>query len=404
MTTSTNFTSISYAEETVPGEIPTGDYQMLPTTGGSPVSNLSTEVSQVIRRDRMTDDLVIVDSEISGDINFELSYAPYMPIVESTLRKTPRIATIDGTGGGTTSVTVTNNGDGTATLLGDQSWLLNSNLAVGGVYKFDNFTNVENNGYFEIVSLANTQAVIKNPDAVDETLDTTTPIEWIIQGRYTNNGAEDMQTFTFLKTVEGIQNTAYFYYAGCAISSLTLNFATGSILTGTFSVMGREETPTETPVHGTIIDVPSYAVMNSVNNVVAIEIEGLTATTCFESLDLTIANNTAAAKCIGVLGAADVADFTCDVTANVSLYFEDLVAYNKFVNAQSFSVKIVLKDSDDNVIIINLPKCKFEALDVPIDGKDSFLMQSGSFRALREPGDYNYIIGITFVPGNGVYV
>jgi len=41
-----------------------------------------------------------------------------------------------------------------------------------------------------------------------------------------------------------------------------------------------------------------------------------------------------------------------------------------------------------------MPKCKFESLDTPIAGKDSFLMQSGSFKALRDATS-NYMIKLT---------
>jgi len=87
MAASTNLTSIAYVKEaTTIGETPaTPSFQLLPTTGGSPVNNITTTVSEVIRQDRQTDDLIITDGEISGELNYELSYAPYKDFMNSVL-------------------------------------------------------------------------------------------------------------------------------------------------------------------------------------------------------------------------------------------------------------------------------------------------------------------------------
>ena len=87
MATSSNYTQLAYIEEVTAGTTPaTPTFQLLPTTGGSPVSNISTAVSEVIRADRQTDDLTVVDSSVSGDINYELSYAPYKPFLQALLQ------------------------------------------------------------------------------------------------------------------------------------------------------------------------------------------------------------------------------------------------------------------------------------------------------------------------------
>lgn len=371
--TSTNYTSLSYVEESTPGTTPTSPtFDTLPTTGGSPKSNITTATSEVIRNDRMTDDLIVVDNEISGDLNYELSYAPYKPLVQALLRGTARTIAISAT-----DIAADNGGSQFTSTSTD---FTTENIQVGDYIAVDGFTDTSNNQNYLVTSVA-ANALGVSPAPNDESAGDTITMDAEIM----RNGAQAMKTYTFRKEVGGITNTAYFYYRGCAINTMTFNFATGSILTGTLSVIGRTEEATETPISGeTVNDTPAYSIMNSVNNVVGINITGLSATTCFETLDLTITNNTTAAKCIGTLGAAGLSDFTNEVTANINLYFEDLIAYNKFLNSQSFSVAIQLEDGDGNKLIVYMPKCKFETLDVPIDGKDSFLMLPGSLRALRD--------------------
>lgn len=305
----TNYTDLSYIAEVTPGVIPTSPaFQLLPTTGGALALNISTEVSEVIRSDRQIDDLVPVDAEVTGDINFELSYTPWKPLIIELLRS----------------------------------------AQTGSPYK---------------------------------------------------NGSDAPTTYTFCKRVIVGTTTNYFYYTGCVIGSMTLNFATGTRLTGTLNVMGREETATTTGLGGqTFTDVAEYAIMNSVSNLL-IAITDLPAETCFQKLDLTIANNSAGAKCIGVFGSSDIQDFALDVTGSIETYFEDLVLYNKFINSQSFAVTITLTDSLTNEIEIVMPRCKFEELSVPIPGKNQFLSMPGSIRALRDPvTDYTISFAFTDAP------
>jgi hypothetical protein len=316
--TSTNYTDISYVAEVTAGVIPDDAptiFQIIPTTGGAPAYNLTTTVSDVIRSDRQTDDLVITDAEVTGDIEFEAAYGPYQPLFQSLLR-------------------------------GD--------------------------------------------------LDTTTiPGSTIVQ-----NGNNIPDTFTFVKRVLGITDPAYFYYNGCAISQVVMNFETGAILTGTTSVYGREEqTATDSsPLAGLTsqqFDNPTaYTVMNSVQNVVT-DIVGLPVGTEYSTLNLTINNNTTGAKAIGTLGAIDIADFTLEVTGDISLYFQDLSAYNLFLQSSEFSLTTTLTDAAGNTLEIKMPWCKFETLETPIDGKDNFFMLDGTLRALRDPVN-DYMVQMTW--------
>ncbi len=381
--TSTNFTSLGYELEVTAGTTPaTPAFDTLPTTGGAPQSNLTTAVSEVIRSDRMIDDLVLVDSEVSGSVNYELSYAPYKPIVTSLMRKTAVDVSFSGA---LTSVNADSKFTGAALTTG-------TNIAVGQMVHINGFVNTAINGTYRVTAVTATDLTVDPAPAADEALGSG----GLINATVVVNGAEAMDTYTFCKRVTGITNTAYFYYKGCAISAMNMSFETGSILNGSFDVFGRTETATETEItDSTYPEPPDYTLLNAVNSVVSIDIEGLTAGSPFMSMNLNINNNTTGAKAIGTLGSYDVADFGFEVTGDVDLYFEDLVTYNKFINSESFSVTFVLEDGDNNRIACYMPKCKFESLESPIDGKDNFLMQNGSFRALRD-ADLEYMLQFSF--------
>ena len=86
---STNYVDFSYIVEVTPGTTPaTPTFQRLPITSVGLTDTITTEVSKVIRFDRQTDELIIVDAEVAGDCNYELSYTPFKPLLLSLMQET----------------------------------------------------------------------------------------------------------------------------------------------------------------------------------------------------------------------------------------------------------------------------------------------------------------------------
>ena len=385
MVATSNLTSIAYDKETVFGTTDaTPTFTLLPTTGGSPVNNISTAVSDVIRQDRQTDDLIVVDGDIAGDINFELSYDPYADFMDSVLMEAAVAGTIS-------LSAVTNDGTTDNTIIGDTG--IESAIATGDVFRMTSVTDPTIDGEYTCIA-SGTNAVTVFP----ATGATAALTDLVITADYIkSNGASPIQGYTIRKKADNDGTDYLWYYRGCAINSMNLKFATGSILNGTFGIMGLTEETRLTALTGETADtpIPAYSILNAVSSIGVIRIGGVTLGTCsFASLDLTIDNQINSAKAIGTLGACDLAAYSLMVTGNTEVYFSNLDLYDKFVAADAFSVTIILTDGTGNTIGIDMPKCKFESLDTPISGKDAFLMQSGSFKALRDATD-DYMIKIS---------
>ena len=373
MSASTNKTSLAYDKETVFGTTDdTPQFTLLPTTGGSPVNNITTAVSEVIRDDRQTDDLVVVDGDVSGDMNYELSYAPYEDFMGSVLMN---------------SVTkpIALAGVSVFTAVDDviSKALIEDSVSVGDVFKITSASEPEIDGeYVCTASGGGTAVIYPATGATGDLIDLVVRATVIRQ-----NGSSPIEGYTIRKTADNDGTPYYWYYRGCAINTMNFNFATGSILNGSIGIVGLTEETRLTGLTGeqTDIPIPAYSIMNSVTSVGVIRISGVTLGLCnFSNLDLTIDNQINAAKSIGVLGACDLAAYSLQVTGNTEVYFHNLDLYNKFLNSESFSITIIVTDTDGNTIGIDMPKCKFESLDTPISGKDAFLMQTGSFKALRD--------------------
>lgn len=359
-------------------------FKILPTTSGSPSGNTTTTVSEVIRSDRQTDDLIVTDQEITGSINYELSYAPYKRIVEGLLLDNNPV-TINSSGD-ITSITAS-----TGAVSG--SGFIAAGFKNGMFLHISSVTDPSQDGVYKISNVTDTTMSIP-ANAMSANL---TQSDIVARARIVRNGAAAPDNYTILKRVVNGATTSYFYYNGIQISQMSFNFETGAILNGTFDVVGLKETATTTEKSGSIYEnPPSYTLMNSVSSVTAIDLGGASASTEFSNMNITVNNNINQAKAIGTLGAAALAAFTLEITADTTVYFEDVTLYNKYLTAQSFYVDITLKDGDGNYIVISMPKAKFESLDAPIDGKDNFMMQNGSLRALRDANE-NYMMQIAFI-------
>ena len=397
---STNYVDFSYAPETVAGVIDNNAptvFQKLPITSVGITDNLSTAKSEVIRSDRMTDDLVVVDSEVSGDCNYELSYAPYKPIVTSLFQNGNRI-TVSASITDVEFATHTFNGTGfTAAGVVPGIWLKMSGFVTNPTY----------NTYFKVASTTNTTIVVDDPDDIlgaDETATVTGTVSYI------RNGAAAPDTYTLRKdlTPPG-GSSSVLYYKGCIVNSMSFTFEPGAILSGSTNFMGRTTEANAAVAEGgttltsvSLTDVASYRIMNGVSSLTEVRVSGLPAGTEFSNVNLTVDNQINAAKAIGVLGAAELAAFSLMVNADMEIYFQDLSIYNIYKTAGSFSVDLVIADNPTatglpagNVLIISMPKCKFEELSEPVDGKDNFLMESGSFTALRDATN-NFMIQACF--------
>ena len=375
MVASSNLTSLAYDKETVFGTTDaTPTFTLLPTTGGSPSNNISTAVSDVIREDRQTDDLIVVDGDIAGDINFELSYDPYADFMDSLLMEDAAARVLNET-------LVTNDGTTDNTIIGKSG--LEALVFVGDVFRLSSLVDSTIDGEYTCIASGTNEVTVFPATGATAALTDLVVTATYIQ----SNGSSPIKGYTIRKKADNAGTDYFWYYRGCAINTMNLKFATGSILSGSFGLVGLTEETRLTGLTGETADtpVPAYSILNAVSSIGVIRIGGVTLGTCsFASLDLTVDNQINAAKAIGTLGACDLSAYSLMVTGNTEVYFANLDLYDKFVAAESFSVTIILKDGNGNAIGIDMPNCKFESLDTPISGKDSFLMQSGSFKALRD--------------------
>ena len=297
---SSNRTALRFVKETTFKTTPTTPVlQALRYTGESVAYNQRSITSNEIRDDRMTSDLIIVGADVSGDLNFEMSYKSFDALIEGALCST---------------------------------W----SAPVSGV------------------------STIKNGIA--------------------------LLSFTIQKHFQDLAVPIYQNFVGCRIGGMNLDFQTGQILTGTFSVMGCQATNGTAQIAGATIAYPGQGnePMNAVSNVSGIEKDDVAMDAQIRSLSMELTNNLRGQEAIGTLGYIGIALGRLEITGNIELYFEDAVEYQTFLDNDDFKFEFVVEDNAGNSYKFTFPRVKYEEGTILSGGLDQDLMVNGRWRAIYD--------------------
>lgn len=381
---SSNRAQLRFIKESTFGTIPgAGNPNNLRMTGESLAFSISTQTSQELRSDRMTTDLIQVGASASGDINFELSYREYDPLFEAVMQNT---WTVFGTNGVSAVVPTS------ATFAANT---LTAGAATSGANAFTNLA------LGQWVKIAGSSISGQNKWAqVSKTVAPTTTVltfEGTPFTDLTGNGGAAVTVSSSRLTNGVIQNSytlereladvaQFFAYRGMVANTLSLQFASGSVVGGSVGFMGKDAVrAASTQLPGSPVASKTHDVMNAVAGVGDILENGAALTGTFiKSVDLQISNNTRAQDAIGILGAAGVASGTLEVTGTMEVYLADGTMYDKFLNNTASSLSLRVNDGSLNGYVITLPKIKYGDARVAAGAKDQDVMLSMPFTALMD--------------------
>ena len=154
------------------------------------------------------------------------------------------------------------------------------------------------------------------------------------------------KSFTFEHSQ--IDTANYFQYTGMVVDKFALKLATSGIVTGKFSLIGKDH-PTVTIAS---IDTVSGVSPNGFYTPAVVSIpfvhnggtfkEGGVAFGAFMSLDVTFDNKSSSNFALGSNVVRDFSSNFFEVTGTASVYFEDATLYNKFINSTTTSIEFSL--------------------------------------------------------------
>jgi len=339
-----------------------------------------TQTSQEIRSDRQITDLVQVGASSSGAINFELSYNEFDPLIEAALQGTWAPY-------GTAGVGATFTANFTATTItaavaptGGSAF---TTLAKGQWFKLTAPSHANDGMYFQVSkSVAPTSTIVTVETATPLAVGTTVLLCKLSSSRLVNGVTQR----SFSQEVQFSDIGQFFNYRGMVASKLSLNFASGAIVTGSFDMMGKDAVRgIATALPGSPIASQAFDVMNAVSGVGQVMEGGALLTGTFiKSMKLSVDNKLRGQTAIGVLGNAGIGSGTVAINGDIEVYLADGTMYDKFRNNTATSLSVRTVDGAGNGYIFQLPKVKYGDAKVNAGGMDNDVMLSMPFTALMD--------------------
>jgi len=169
-------------------------------------------------------------------------------------------------------------------------------------------------------------------------------------------------------------------FTGCSVNSLSVSLAPNAMVTGTFSLVGKDMTisATEKTQDAATGAAPFDAYSGD------LEIGGSVAA-IVTAMDFTLTNGFAPTFVVGDDSAPSLEVGDAVVEGTISAYFEDAALLNRFIDETETSLKVTVGDNEStpNTLEFFFPRCKINSADVGVDGPTSRVI-SLSFVALRD--------------------
>lgn len=178
----------------------------------------------------------------------------------------------------------------------------------------------------------------------------------------------------------------YFQYLGCKIGNIQLTVTPDALVTGSFDVQGKSITNTTTS-YDTTPTTYNHTAFSGIDGIV---LEG-GAGAQFTNLNFNITNGIYDARVIGSNKSANLGAGKSEVTGELTIMFEDVVMYNKWLNETQTDIKLTFNLGNDSV------EFKFPRVKLNGEGSAKIESQEGititfKWRALVDPTEQSDVV------------
>lgn len=163
-------------------------------------------------------------------------------------------------------------------------------------------------------------------------------------------------------------------FTGMSVSSLAVSIKPNQMVTGTFSLVGKDMAISGTSVDpvktASSVNQPfdSYSGLMRIGNAGAAP----TASAIVTGIDFTINNELAPTYVIGSASTPQLEYGMATIEGTITAYFEDATLINRFINETATAIEVAVDDptglSDYTFLF---PRVKINGADVPVDGQAS---------------------------------
>jgi hypothetical protein len=370
-----------FLAETNWGVTPAAALTELRVTGESLNLQETSVTSDEIRSDRQITDLVRTGFEPNGDVNFELSYGTFDQFFEGAFFG--QFATVYSN---TLTVTVADDAGTGGSVISDDGLggVLGAGIAAGAFIRVAGLTtNAGENGFYRVESITDGDTIVVTPRITAVAGEAGVTID---NDGHLANGTT-AHSFTLEKNFADVGQ--FFSFTGMMVSVANLDFSSESILTGSFTFMGRNGARAGATVGtGPAVAAPTTRVVNAVTNFGQLRENGVgigtEATYFVQSVSATIDNGLRGQKAIGDAGNVGVGIGRATVTGSMTVYFNDGALYDRFVNETETQLSWVITDAAGNSYAFSMPRVKLSNAQVVAGGPDQDVLATFDFQALRD--------------------
>jgi hypothetical protein len=187
----------------------------------------------------------------------------------------------------------------------------------------------------------------------------------------------------------GFQDVSQFFKAdGLRAGNITLDIASGAIITGSTTTMGRETTRSNvaklTGVSYIALDAAATENISATANVGKLTINDETLSTAIQSIKLTIDGNLREQRAVGSKFPEGISAGKLGITGTIAAYFADGTLFDKFLGHETVSLSFPLVDPDKNTYYFTIPAFKITSDPIAPGGNDQDVMEEMEFTAFRD--------------------
>jgi hypothetical protein len=158
----------------------------------------------------------------------------------------------------------------------------------------------------------------------------------------------------------------YLRSTGCSFNALSLSVAPNSMVTGSFSVIGKAFSVASTAISGSTYSAETTtAPFDSFTGSIT---EGGSSIAVVTSIDLSIDNGMEALYVVGSDETLLPSIGKSTVTGSITAYFEDSTLIDKFIAETASSLSFVLTDQVGNSYTVDLPNIKYNSGNPEVGG------------------------------------
>ncbi|QPB11409.1 hypothetical protein [Providencia phage Kokobel2] len=205
-------------------------------------------------------------------------------------------------------------------------------------------------------------------------------LEALMMGTWTNNVLKvgsTRRSFSILRIFEDMEGAApnnknHHLFTGMEANSLQLAVNTSSMLLATVGWVGKKVSISATPPAGAKLGLPETTEqMDSFTGTIT---EAGKAIGVITEISINLENGIEPRYVVGSRDSIKPSSGMCNITGQISAYFEDSYLYEKFLNEQTSNISFELKDPAGNTYKIDLPNIKYTAGNADTSGAGSIML------------------------------